>query len=420
MCFSAAACLPTDCPRGRHPEAGDEKPVNLPFPRRPRLVAASCLAALLTFAGVPGPVSAQTPDDAFIAGYAAAVLQREFGLAASKVTVSGGVVQVDAATLQSSAGPRLRTALSEIPGVRDVRVREASVPPSAAPGLAPVPPVAATRPDGAPPAPPPATAVTQDEGGQVLPRSNLFEPLMADPRWPRFSAAYRYYTDDPDVEHAGAVSFGETFSLYRNSLFGGRWEVGFQAAVFSVFDLNSDSLDLINADYWVGIPLSYRIGDFSMLGRIYHQSSHLGDEFLLREGIDQSRRINLSYEAVEALASYDIGEEFRVYGGFSYLFDQEPSDLKPWGTQAGLEYESSDTFAGGRLRPIAAADLKFREESDWDMDLSLRAGVQLESTFLNPRRIRLMAEYYNGSNPNGQFYSRKLEYIGFGVNVQLD
>ena len=368
------------------------------FLRRHRLVAASCLTALLAFGGMPKPASAQAPDDAFIAGYAAAVLQREFGLAASKVTVSGGVVQVDAVT--------------------DVRVREASVPATVAPGLAPAAPAAANRPSGAPP--PPATAITQDEGGQVLPRSNLFEPLMADPRWPRFSAAYRYYTDDPDVEHAGAVSFGETFSLYRNSLFGGRWEIGFQAAVFSIFDLNSDSLDLINADYWVGIPISYRIGDFSVLGRVYHQSSHLGDEFLLREGIDQSRRINLSYEAVEALASYDIGEEFRVYGGFSYLFDQEPSDLKPWGTQAGVEYESSETFAGGHLRPIAAADLKFREESDWDMDLSLRAGVQLESTFLNPRRIRLLAEYYNGSNPNGQFYSRKLEYIGFGVNVQLD
>ena len=387
----------------------------LSFPRRPRLVAASCLTAVLAFACLPEPASAQAPNDVFIAGYAAAVLQREFGLPASRVTVSGGVVQVDAEALASSAGPRLRTALSEIPGVTDVRVRGAAVPPDAAPGLAPAPPAAKHK-----GAPPPATVVTQEEGGQVLPRSNLFEPLMADPRWPRFSAGYRYYTDDPDVDHAGAVSFGETFSLYRNSLFGGRWEVGFQASVFSVFDLNSDSMDLINADYWVGIPVSYRIGDFSVLGRVFHQSSHLGDEFLLREGIDRSRRINVSYEAAEALASYDIGEEFRVYGGFSYLFDRDPSDLKPWGTQAGLEYESSGTFANGQLRPVAAADVKFREESGWDMDLSIRAGVQLESTFLNPRRIRLLAEYYNGSNPNGQFYSRKLEYVGFGINVQLD
>ena len=118
----------------------------------------------------------------------------------------------------------------------------------------------------------------------MLPRSNLFEPLMADPRWPRFSAAYRYYTDDPDVDHAGAVSFGETFSLYRNSLFGGRWEVGFQAAVFSVFDMNSDSLDLVNADYWVGIPVSYRIGDFSILGRL------LSPEFPSRRRIPAARR----------------------------------------------------------------------------------------------------------------------------------
>ena len=87
----------------------------LSFPRRPRLVAASCLTAFSALAGLPGPASAQTPDDAFIAGYAAAVLQREFGLAASKVTVSGGVVQVDAEALASSAGPRLRTAFPKFP-----------------------------------------------------------------------------------------------------------------------------------------------------------------------------------------------------------------------------------------------------------------------------------------------------------------
>jgi hypothetical protein len=361
---------------------------------------------------------AQAPDDAFIAGYASAVLQREFGVSASRITVKGGVVQVDAETLATPEGARLRAALSEIPGVTGVAVREASVPPppAAAPGLAPPATVAGSPPAAAAP----ATAVLADQGGQVLPRSNLFEPLIADPRWPRFAAAYRYYLDDPDVEHAGAVSFGETFPLYRNSLLGGQWEVGFQASVFSVFDLNSESMDLINADYTVGIPISYRRGDFSVLGRVYHQSSHLGDEYLLREGIDRSRRINLSYEAVEGLVSYDIGEEFRVYGGLSYLFDQEPSDLEPWGTQAGLEYESSETYAGGLLRPVAAADMKFREEADWDMDLSLQAGVQLESSLLAPRRIRLLAEYYNGANPNGQFYSRKLEYIGFGINVQLD
>ena len=113
-------------------EAGDEKPVNLSLPRRlcrPRLLAASCLTAALALAGLSGPVSAQTPDDAFIAGYAAAVLQREFGLTASRVTVSRGVVQVDADTLASSVGPRLRTALLEIPGVISVQVREGATPP---------------------------------------------------------------------------------------------------------------------------------------------------------------------------------------------------------------------------------------------------------------------------------------------------
>ncbi len=47
------------------------------------------------------------------------------------------------------------------------------------------------------------------------------------------------------------------------------------------FDLSAPSSDLINTDYVVGVPLSWRSGGWSTRVRLYHQSSHLGDEFLL-------------------------------------------------------------------------------------------------------------------------------------------
>jgi hypothetical protein len=82
-----------------------------------------------------------------------------------------------------------------------------------------------------------------------------------------------------------------------------------------------------------------------------------------------------------------------------------------------VEYLAPYTFADGLLRPVAAADLQNREESDWAADLSLRAGVQFENPGQVSQRLQLLLEYFNGHNPNGQFYDRTLEYIGLGAHV---
>src|SRR5258705_448488 len=79
-------------------------------------------------------------------------------------------------------------------------------------------------------------------GGELL-----FKPLIADPRWPHFSASYQRYLDDKQLKDVAAVSFGETFAFYRGRLGAGWWEIGLQAGVFALFDLDAPSKDLINA-----------------------------------------------------------------------------------------------------------------------------------------------------------------------------
>lgn len=152
------------------------------------------------------------------------------------------------------------------------------------------------------------------------------------------------------------------------------------------------------------------------MARAYHQSSHLGDEFLLRNRVD---RVNLSYEAVDLKLSFDLPAGFRLYGGGQRLLTREPDELDPWSGQAGLEFLSTRAWWDGMLRPIAGVDLQSREESDWDIDVSLRGGVQLENPTLQTRSIQVLVEYYHGSSPNGQFYDRDIEYLGLGAHVQF-
>lgn len=368
------------------------------------------------------PAGAATPQggDAYIAGYVAAVLEREFRLTGPSFEVQDGVITVYAGDLNEVQQDKIASVLAGIRGVTAVRVTSGGPPDNAGAVTPPadaVPPSAQpAEPEGKPEAPVAAAALADKEKGiEVLPRGNLFDPLIADPRWAHFSASYQYFNNDEEVEHAGSVSFGETFGLLGGPApFKGRWQLDFQAAVFGLFDLDSDSKDLINADYWVGLPVSYKSGNFAAMARVFHQSSHLGDEFLLRDRVD---RVNLSYEAVDLKLSYNLGYGLRVYGGLGYLLSVEPADVDPFSTQVGVEYLAPFTLGSGLIRPVAGVDVQNREESDFATDVSVRAGVQFESPEEVSQRVQLMLEYFNGRNPNGQFYDRNLEFYGFGLHV---
>ncbi|MBI4183456.1 MAG: DUF1207 domain-containing protein [Proteobacteria bacterium] len=383
----------------------------MPTTRRHRAAGALAAVALAVLAPLAARAAIPERSDAFLRGYVTAVLERELRVASAGVRVEAGVVTVPAAGLAEVSPETLVAALAGIEGVRRVVLA-----PKAASAAPPEPPAAPGLGAGA------AQAAPADEGAArrpapeagILPRGRLFAPVLADPRWPHFSAAYHAYMGDSELDNVAATSFGETFALVRGAGDGGAWELGVQAGVFAIFDLDAASKDLVNADYLVGFPLTYRRGPLSALVRLFHQSSHLGDEYLLRNRV---HRVNLSYEAVNALLSYDLAGGWRLYGGGGALLHREPSDLERLSVQFGVEYRSPETLLGGRLRPIAAFDLQSRQESGWRADLAARAGVQVEAREGGTQQVQVTADYFNGRNPNGQFYERTIEYLGLGVHV---
>lgn len=403
------------------------------------LAALTGIGAVLTCTVYAEP--ATTTDDALLRGYCLAVITREFGLDAEALQVADGVVCVDAPMLTAGQQAALRQALEQAPGLRELRLAgglsaSASDADTAAPASSP-------RGAGASAGPWPTlddtaaadarSAMANVEG--LLPAERLFDPLMADPRWPHFSAALHHYASDDELTTVGAVSFGETFSLYQQTLYdAARWGLVLPAGVFAIFDMDAESRDLVNADYRVGFGPAYRRPDgFSAIAMVYHQSSHLGDEFLLRSRIE---RINLSYEGLdiklsqtfdpfgenrEADATAHTGDRhrddpWRIYVGGGYLVHTDPDGLAPWSSQAGAEWRGHPTLLRGRARPVAAVDLQFAEEHGWATDVSLRAGLEFANPQLPTRRIQLLIEYYNGHSPNGQFYERAIHYLGFGVH----
>ncbi len=250
---------------------------------------------------------------------------------------------------------------------------------------------------------------------EAFPIGDLFQPLIADPKQPQFFVSVNRFRSLGMRYTMASVGFGETFGLYR--FFGSREGNGLQLSVvgslFAQFNMDTPSYNLINADYTLGIPATYRLGDNSLRFRIYHQSSHLGDELL--QSVNPPERINLSYEAVELIYSREwLG--WRVYGGGEYLIHKEPDDLKPKSTHWGIEYRGSKPLVWNG-RPIGGVDMKSFEEHNWAIDTSVKAGLEFGHPNPGQRRLRLMAEWYKGFDPHGQFYNNKVEYYGIGVSL---
>jgi hypothetical protein len=267
-----------------------------------------------------------------------------------------------------------------------------------------------------------------ERGYVPLPRGDVFCPLVADPKAIRSFASYLRHESGDNLADAeldiASVGIGDSFGL-------GRWtgrnagdgvQLSATAGVFAQFDLGTDSYDLLNSDFIVGLPLTIRKGWFSTRLRLYHQSSHLGDEYLLREPPDQQDRENISFESLEWILSVD-GGPLRVYGGGEMLFRREPEDLERYVAHGGLEFRPLARIiplgSFGGFRFVAAGDVKSSEEQDWKPAISARAGLEYDRAGgedATARRYGIFAEFYTGPSPYGQFFREKVRLMGIGIH----
>ena len=259
-----------------------------------------------------------------------------------------------------------------------------------------------------------------------LPTGDVFCPLIADPKSMRSFLAYqRTIGEDESLTTIGAVGIADEFGIVRwgGSTRGNGVQLSLQAGVFAQFDLDTESFDLLNADYLVGLPLTIHYGAFSARARIYHQSSHLGDEFLLRP--QDSIRVNLSFESAELILSVDAGA-LRLYGGGEYLFNRSPEDLEHYVAHGGAELRPMRPLLAmgpfGQVRAIAAVDLKSSQEQEWKPSVSVRAGLEFDRRRTGDppaRRWSVLFESYTGPSPYGQFFREDIKYVGLGIHFRL-
>jgi hypothetical protein len=261
-------------------------------------------------------------------------------------------------------------------------------------------------------------------GTVFFPQDQIFCPIVADPKEARSFLSFLRGTfrslEDPIGEGTliASVGLGDSFGLVRwgGPKSGEGVQLDVVGSIFAQFDLGTPSNDLINADYIIGLPLTFRRNGFSVRAKLYHQSSHLGDEFLLSS--EDIVRENLSFESVEVVVSLEAGF-LRGYAGAEGIFRREPDTLPSSLFHAGIELRS------GRARKVqllAAVDIKSTEMHDWSPAVSGRIGLEVgrPGPSGHPGRlIMLLLELYEGPSPYGQFFQDDISYIGAGIHFGL-
>ena len=266
----------------------------------------------------------------------------------------------------------------------------------------------------------------------LLPDNDVFRPLLADQREPRFYAGYHWLHfrganqlsegqgNNIDV---GMVAFGGQFGIWglRQQRGCDGLQVGLFGVVFAQFNMDTVSKDLLNADYLVGPELTYRHGPWSGRLRFYHQSSHLGDEFLLNYGIKNGvQRKNLSVEVLDLLVSLE-DTWWRVFaGGGLVVFSNKEEDLSstPWLLTYGLELRGpSWGWRNSRLRPVFGAFFSQFQATDWSLSGSVEGGVEWSAPG-SAQRVRLLAVAQRGALPFSQFLTDRTQNLG--VQLQFE
>jgi hypothetical protein len=251
----------------------------------------------------------------------------------------------------------------------------------------------------------------QETGTAWLPSDLLYPHPLADPRGPFTGSRVQVSLIDGRNTTLENV-FGEEQSLVRVKGLEDAFEIVAEGAVFARFDVD-ENLDMDAADFRFGFPLVYRRGPLALKLHPWHITSHLGDEYIEREGV---LRISYGRNELAFGAAWHPTSSLRLHaeGGWGFAID---AINDPWRVMGGAEVV--DRLLGPAAPEVyLAANVTAWKETDWTPQLNLQAGVWLRSAS-TPSGLRVGTEYFRGPSALTQFFQTRDHYLAVGIWIHF-
>lgn len=215
-------------------------------------------------------------------------------------------------------------------------------------------------------------------------------------------------------EHEGEVVLGENFPLV--TLMGGRHPIvlGFGSQVYGRFSLTDPKSALISTDWVVGLNTTAVLAPWTLTLEVFHESSHLGDEYGDRFPDD---RLDWTREVLAAWANYVAGL-WRFTAGASYVLDDQ-LELPAAAGSLGIDYHGrSRRFLGGQVRPVAGLFTEAGAATRWRVSTSAKLGLAFATGPAN-HDITIGLIGHDGLSTQRQFFRQESQYLGLELRFDL-
>jgi hypothetical protein len=253
---------------------------------------------------------------------------------------------------------------------------------------------------------------------RIFPSVPSFELPQASPRVHglvgRIISARRGESDF-GRESEAEVGVGENFPVLALRRGPRPVTLGFGTQVYGRFSLGDRKSALISNDWVVGLNTTAALGAWTLTGEIYHESSHLGDEYGDRFG---ASRIDWTREVAAAWVTYGTGP-VRVTGNLSYvLIDELPLDRPGAALAVDFRGRPVGGFLGGQVRAVGGVFFEGAAATSWRISSSAKLGIAVARAD-GGREVGIALIAHDGLSTQRQFFRRESRYIGAELRFDL-
>jgi hypothetical protein len=190
--------------------------------------------------------------------------------------------------------------------------------------------------------------------------------------------------------------------------------LGLGTQVYGRFSLSDSKTALISVDWVAGLNTTAMLGNLAVTMQLYHESSHLGDEYGDRF---QAQRLDWSREVIAGWITYGAGQ-WKLTGGASYVL-YDGLRLPRAGAAVGLDWGAGrHRFLTRPFEPVLGLYTEGSAATDWRLSTSAKLGIAVRGKG-GARSVGLALIAHDGLSTQRQFFRRESRYLGLEVRFDL-
>ena len=251
-------------------------------------------------------------------------------------------------------------------------------------------------------------------GWTILPEGIIYRSYLAGVNEPRLGLKIAHVADNDD--QPGEMFDGTLGGRKGLIRYGNRdpynpqgFQIDVEAAAMVRLNFEEE-MDVQATDYRVGVPFTYGWGNKQIKFGYWHLSSHLGDEFMIRNAPNFTR-YNYAKDSLIFGYSQHVNDNLRVYGEASWAFWSDVAE--EWEFQFGFEH-APRCPTGIFGAPFLAANAHLFQENDFGGNVVVQAGWAWRADE-GAGLLRIGAHFLNGTSSQRSFWNQHETQIGIGI-----